>query len=58
MDAAVEKGRRSGWSQAQYKAELENIIREERSALRSGERRLNKNYRGAPSDASPSGDPT
>ncbi|CAL7961094.1 hypothetical protein MIDIC_240067 [Alphaproteobacteria bacterium] len=45
MNDAYERGQVEGWTQQQYRAELESIINEERAALESGARALNKNQR-------------
>ena len=38
MDAVVEYGQQQGWTQKEYKQELEAIIAQERKLLKSGER--------------------
>ena len=45
MDEIVEIGQQAGWSQAQYREALRGLLREERRALKAGERALNKNRR-------------
>jgi hypothetical protein len=45
MERAVEIGKELGWGQEQYHTKLMKIISEERSALKSGDRILNKNHR-------------
>ena len=45
MDKIVNKGKAEGWGQDQYKAALREMLAEERQALRSGKRALNKNQR-------------
>lgn len=38
-------GESQGWTQQKYKNELENILKEERTNLKYGNRALNKNMR-------------
>jgi|GEM_PF-2104545 len=45
MNEAINLGREQNWSQDQYKSKLQEIIREERADLRSGERALNTKMR-------------
>ncbi len=45
MDAVVKAGKQNDWNQKQYKQALDAIITQERQALKSGERALNKNQR-------------
>lgn len=42
MDDAIARGEREGWTQDQYKAELDTILSGERQKLRAGEVELNK----------------
>ena len=41
MNNAVARGTREGWTQPQYRAELENILAADRQGLRRGEIELN-----------------
>jgi hypothetical protein len=45
MNEKVTQGGAEGWDQAQYRAALEGIMREERDLLKSGHRVLNKHHR-------------
>jgi hypothetical protein len=45
MNRVLERGTSQGWGQTQYQDALQNIIREERQLLKSGERMLNKHHR-------------
>jgi hypothetical protein len=45
MNEIVERGRAEGFSQADYRRELDALVAWERAALRSGDRALNKNGR-------------
>ncbi|HLD96091.1 MAG TPA: AHH domain-containing protein, partial [Alphaproteobacteria bacterium] len=45
MNEVLEKSENQNWSQNQYKQKLVEIIQEEKSFLKSGDRILNKNYR-------------
>ena len=45
MDAIVLKGQQEGWTKARYRQELNKMIGDERSTLKSGDRALNKNKR-------------
>jgi len=42
MDEIVAIGKAGGWSQAQYREALRQIVREARKLLRSGDRALNR----------------
>jgi hypothetical protein len=45
MTQAYNQGQAAGWGQAQYRAELDRIISQERAVLRTGMRALNRNAR-------------
>ena len=45
MDDILDVGESNGWSSAEYRKALLGIVREERTALRLGVRRSNKNAR-------------
>jgi len=45
MDSTVKMGRNAGWTRNNYAEALKSIIAEERTLLKSGNRRLNKNAR-------------
>jgi hypothetical protein len=45
MTDVIEQGNRHNYTQEQYRAELKDIIQQERKILKSGHRALNKNKR-------------
>ena len=45
MNDARDQGKVDGWTQEQYSQALDKIIKNERAALRTGDRILNKNHR-------------